>query len=129
MECNRRGGIISGVECREERIELCVRHGPAEPAKAGEEHELELVDDGPRDAQEQIVEATVLEVILDARPADPTDAAIDDQQLAVIEVSERVQGPAHRLPCVDRARLRAQLGGPHDAHCDASGRQLLIHPL
>ncbi len=44
------------------------------------------------------MEATVLEVILDARPADPTDAAIDDEQLAVIEVPERVQVPAHRSP-------------------------------
>ena len=73
-----------------------MRHRSAQPAEAGEEHELELVDDRARDADEQIVEATVLEVVLDARPTDPADPAVDDEHLAVIEVPERVQVPAPR---------------------------------
>ena len=89
MEHDRRRWITSGVERREERIEVGARHRSAQPAEAGQEHELELVHDRPRDAQEQIVEATVLEVILDACPTDPADPAIDDEQLAVVEVPER----------------------------------------
>ena len=40
------------------------------------------------------MEAAVLEVVLDAGSADPADSAVDDHDLAVIDVAERGQVPA-----------------------------------
>ncbi len=128
VERHRRHWIDSGVERRQERIEVGARHGSTQPAEAGQEHELELVHDRTRDPQEQIVEATVLEVILEACPTDPADPAIDDEQLPMVEVPEPFQVPTRRPPSADRARLRARLGRPDDTHCDAGGRQLLVEP-
>ena len=67
-------------------VQLAGRELTAEPAEAGEEDQLELGDDRPRHAQEEVVEAPVLEVILDARPADPAHAPVDDEDLPVIDV-------------------------------------------
>ena len=65
-----------------------------EPAQAGDEHELELRDDRALDAHEQVVELAVLEVILDPGAADPADPAVDDHDLAVVDVPEAAQVPA-----------------------------------
>ena len=94
------------LELGEEGVELLRRHGAAEPAEAGEEHELQLRDHRPREADEQVVEATVGEVVLDPRAADPADAAVDDEDLAVVDAPRRA----------------------HDANLDAAGPQPLVEP-
>ena len=58
----------------------------AEPAKAGNEHELQLCDDWALDTHEQVVELAVLEVILDSGSTDPADPTVDDDGLAVVDV-------------------------------------------
>ena len=88
----------------EEGVELLRRDGAAEPAEAGEEHELQLRDHRPRKADEQVVEATIGEVVLDPRAADPADAAVDDEELAVVDAPRRA----------------------HHANLDAAGPQPLV---
>ena len=75
-----------------------------QPREARHEDELELRDDGAGDAHEEIVEAAVLEVILDAGAPDPADPAVDDDQLAMVDVPELVKVPLAR--CSRRVRLR-----------------------
>ena len=87
----------------EERGELGRVHVAAEPAKRGEEDELELRDDGAREPQEHVVEPAVLEVVLDARSADPAGQAVDDDDLAVVDVPELVEVPALLAFCAERA--------------------------
>ena len=82
------------LRLREEGVELGRRHRAAEPAKAGEEDQLQLGDDGACHADEQIVEAPVLEVILDPGAPDPADPAVHDDHLAVVDVPERANVPA-----------------------------------
>src|SRR5690349_22878807 len=53
-------GIGARVERGEEAVE---RNASAEPAEARDEDELELRDDRPLDADEQVVEPAVVEVI------------------------------------------------------------------
>ena len=92
------------LELREEGVELLRRDGAAEPAEAREEHELQLRDDRPGEADEQVVEAAIGEMVLDPRAADPADAAVDDEQLAVVDAPRRA----------------------HDANLDAAGPQPLV---
>ena len=96
MEDDRRNGLRARFERREERLELGDGDRASEPAEAGEEDELELGDDRAGDADEQIVEAAVLEVVLDAGAADPADAAVDDDELAMVDVPERRRGSSAR---------------------------------
>ena len=49
---------------------------------------------GPFDADEEVVEAAVVEVILDPGAADPADAAVDDHDLAMVDVPEPAEVPA-----------------------------------
>ena len=96
MRCAGRspGAAVLHVEGRAPRA--LEGNRPAEPAKARDEDELELRDDRALESDEEIVEATVLEVILDAGPSDPADPPVDDHGLAVVDVSERDEVPAHR---------------------------------
>ena len=91
-----------------ERVELPLRDRAAEPAEAREEDELELRDHRPGEPHEEVVEAAVVEVVLDPAAADPADPAVDDDELAVVEVAELARR-AHRV-------------GAHDADVDAAGR-------
>ena len=52
------------------------------------------------------MEAAVVEVVLDPGAADPADAAVDDEELAVVEVAELRRRPARRA---------------HDADVDPAG--------
>ena len=65
-----------------------------EPAQAGHEHELELRDDRALDANEQVVERAVLEMILDPGTADPADPAVHDDDLAMVDMPQPAQVPA-----------------------------------
>ena len=99
------------------------RHGAAEAAEAREHDELELRDDRPLEPEEQVVEAAVLEVVLDPGAADPADPAVDDEQLAVVDVARAcrassgsggrrrraartARAPACRSPCTPARRRR-----------------------
>ena len=107
MQHDRRHRVRAVLERREEGGDLGDGDGAAEPAKAGEEHELELRDDGAGDANEQVVEATVLEVVLDSGAADPADPAVDDDDLAVVDVPEGAEVPAHGPASPERPGGRA----------------------
>src|SRR6185503_13655276 len=94
------------------------RHGhlAAEPAKAAEEDELELLNYGPGHAEEQVVETAVREVILDPGAADPPDPSVDDHDLAVVDVTQRSQIPVPAAASgAEHAALRARLRRAHDA--------------
>ena len=69
-------------------------------------------DDRALDAHEQVVERAVLEVILDPGAADPADPAVDDHDLAVVDVPEAAQVPAGRARRRSAA-LVAPAAGPH----------------
>ena len=66
---------------------------PPVAAKARQERRLRLPDDVTGDAHHQVVEAAVVEVILDAGSARPGDAPVDDVQLAMVGAAELVQAP------------------------------------
>ncbi len=121
-----RRGHRARLGVREERRQLLRRHAAAEPAEAGDEHELELRDDRPGHAHEQVVEAAVGEVVLDPRATDPADAAVDDEQLAVVDASHRAHDldvdPAGPQPLVEAARLA---GARADAVDDDADRDAL----
>ena len=104
----------------------CDRNRPTEPAEARDEDQLELRDHRAGDADEQVVEAAVLEVILDPGAADPADAAVDDDDLAMIDVSEPGEVPARGAPGAERAGRRPHLCRAHDAHFDTGGGETLV---
>jgi len=54
---------------------------------------LKLRDNRPSDTKEEVVVATVLEVVLDPRSADPTHTSINDNDLAMVDVPESVEVP------------------------------------
>ena len=60
---------------------------PSELREAAQEGRLQLADERPGDAHEQVVEAAIFEVVLDAGTAHPADASVDDIQLAVVDVA------------------------------------------
>ena len=95
------GTAASAARARERAASSPGGHGAAEPAEAREEDELELRDDRPLDADEEVVEAAVLEMVLDPGAADPADPPVDDDDLAVVDVPER-RGSS------DRAIVRAE---------------------
>jgi hypothetical protein len=72
------------------------------------------------------VEATVVEVIFDPRSADPTDATIDDDELAMVDVPESVQVPTCRAACSDGLHGRSRLGRPDHKNVDASSEKALV---
>ena len=78
-------------------------NGAAVPVEAREERGLGLSYDGAAgDADHQVVEAAVLEVILDTGSARPGDRPVDHIQLAMLGVSELV------LPWVETLRVRVE---------------------
>ena len=112
--------VAARDELRQQRIECAERNLAAEPAEARDEDELELGDHGAGRPQEQVVEAPVLEVILDPRAADPTDPAVDDQHLAVVDVPETGKVPAGRAAGVERPERCTCPGASHDTDLDAA---------
>ena len=114
------------LERREEAVELGRRHLAAQPAEAREEDELQLRDDGPGDAQEEVVKAPVVEVVLDPRPADPARAAVDDHELAVVDVPEGGEVPARVSAPTERPDRGPRLRGADDADLDPAGGETLV---
>src|SRR6185503_2294218 len=85
----------------------------AEPADARQEDELDLRDDRPGDTYEQVVKAAILEVILDAGAPDPPDAAVDDHELAVVNVPKRAEVPPVHPSGAELPAPRTHLHRPH----------------
>ena len=110
--------FAAGVRRREERVQLGHRHLPAEPVEATEEDELQLLDDRARDAEEEVVEAPVLEVVFDPGAPHPADAAVDHDHLPVVDVTEAAQVPARRPVVSEWADLHTRLRCAHDADLD-----------
>jgi hypothetical protein len=117
--------IRYGLECRKERGQLGLRYRAAEESKTRGEYETELSDHRALDADEQVVEPPVLEVILDACPSDPSDPTVDDNRLAVVDVAEGADVPAHRRRGTQRPcacpRLRGSCDDDLDPHRDERG--------
>ena len=120
------GICASVVRGGQQLVERRRGHRAAEPAKAAEEDELELLHDGPGHAEEQVVEATVREVVFDPGAADPPDSSVDDHDLAVIDVTQRSQVPVHAAPGAEHAALRPRLRRAHHADLRARPRQALV---
>ena len=119
VEDDGRNGIRPGIELREQRLEIGRGNLASEPPEAGEEHELQLCDHRAGDAEEQVVEAAVLEVVLDAGAADPADSTVDDHDLAVIDVAEPAQVPAELAVASQQADRGTRLRRSDDADLDA----------
>jgi len=72
------------------------------------------------------VEPPVVEVVLDPRAADPADAPVDDDELAMVDVPESVEVPPSGA--ADRGRLdgSSQLGRSDDPDVDARGKKPVV---
>ena len=77
---------------REVGVEV-VRQRAAVTAEARQERRLRLPDDVAGDANHDVVEAAVLEVVLDACAAGPRDLAVDHVELAVVGAAHLVLAP------------------------------------
>ncbi len=111
---------------REEKLEIVQGNDAAQPAECRDEHELQLRDDRPGDTEEEIMEAPVVEVVLDPRAADPADAAVDDDELAVVDASEPVEVPPSGAAGRERLGGSAQLRRSHHPDVDAGGEESLV---
>jgi hypothetical protein len=125
--CSAVAGIAPGSSGGGGGVEPLRRDRAAEPAEAGEEDELQLRDHRAREADEQVVEAAVVEVVLDPGAADPGDAAVDDEQLAVVDAPGRAHDadvdPAGSQPVVEATRPAGPRADPvdDDPHGDPLG--------
>ena len=130
MEHDRRHGARAFVERREQPRNLVHGDLALEPEQAGHEHELQLRHDRAFDADEQVVELAVLEVILDPGATDPADPPIDDDGLAMVDMPQPAQIPAH-LPAATEgaAARRARLRGSVHTHHDTRRRQPVVELL
>ena len=122
------GGHRSGarVEGREQPGGAVHRNDATQPAEAGDEDELQLRDDRSLDADEQVVELAVLEVILDPGASDPADAAVDNHDLAVVDVPQAAEVPAGGATRVERAAGCARLDRARHAHLDPGLGEALV---
>ena len=100
-----------------------LRQRPALAAEARQERRLRLPNYVAGDPDHHVVEAAVLEVILDARSADPGDRSVDYVQLAVVDAAELAAAQREPLAvgvepvALERGEvgdddLRARLGEP-----------------
>ena len=99
-ERDRRRALVGG------RGEVGGEVGPeraAVPAEARQERRLRLADDGAGDAHHHVVEAAVLEVVLDPRAAGPGDGAVDHVELAVVGAAHLVLAPVDALAVGEEA--------------------------
>ena len=72
-------------------------------AEARQERRLCLPHDVAGDAHHHVVEAAVLEVVLDSGSAGPRDRSVDDVELAVIGAADLVLAPVDALPVGEAA--------------------------
>ena len=94
-ERNRRRARIGRLG--EERRQLR-RYRPAVAVEARQERRLSQADDIAGDPHHHVMEATVLEVILDPGATRPGDCPVDDIELAVIGPPDLVLPPIDPLP-------------------------------
>ena len=85
---SRAGGGRSGEVGRE-----VGRQVAAEAPEAREEGGLRLADDAAGDAHHHVVEAAVLEVVLDACASGPRDLAVDHVELPMVCAADLVLAP------------------------------------
>ncbi len=80
---------------REEPVEIGrgLRQRAALEVPRQEEDRLELGDDRALDPEHHVVEPLVVEMVLDARGADVGDAAVNDDDLAMVELAQVVETP------------------------------------
>ena len=112
---------------REQFIEFLPENQHIQPAERRDEDELQLRSDGTRDAHEQVVEPSVVEVILYSRAADPADATVDDEGLAMVDASRvgRSSTEWGRRPRRGWTGARS-CDGPDDPDVDARGEKSLV---
>ena len=79
------------------------RQRPAATVEARQERRLGLPHDVAGDAHHHVVEAAVLEVILEACAADPRDRPVDDVQLAMVDPAELAAAPGEPLAVGEEA--------------------------
>jgi len=120
---HRAGNVVVNGE---EGVELLRRDLSAEPAEAGEEDQLELRGHRTAHTQEEVVEAALVEMVLDPGAADPANPAVDDDELAMVDAPQPVQVPAARAAGRERPRRRPQLRRAHDADVDARGEEPVV---
>ncbi len=102
------------------------RDRPTKPTEAGEEDQLQLSDHRTSDPHEQVVEATVLEVVFDPGSADPADSSVDDDELAMVDVPQATQVPASRAVGSERAELCSGLRRSDDADIDTRSNEPVV---
>jgi hypothetical protein len=115
--------IHFGFVFGKQRVQFLAGDRTAQPREARHEHKLKLRDDGASQPQEKVVEAAVLEVILDACAADPANSAVDNDDLAMIDVPELVEVPPCGRSRHNRLRWRTYLSCANHSHGDTSGYQ------
>jgi hypothetical protein len=98
----------------------------SQPVEADEKDELELGDDRAGDAYEEVEEASVLEMVLDPGAAHPANAAVNDGNLAMVDMAERGEVPARRASATKRSNGRTELCGAHDADLDICRREPVV---
>ncbi len=84
---------LAGVRRLREVPRQVVRQRAAVAAEAGQERRLRLPYDVAGDPDHHVVEAAVLEVVLDARTSRPGDRPVDDVQLPVVGATDLVLSP------------------------------------
>ena len=96
-------------------------------AEGGHEEGLELTRDRTGDADVDVVELAVGEVVLDARAADVRHPAVDEDELAVLD-APCLPGVRHGPPLADRTvAIRGDQVVQHDL--DARRGEVRQHPL
>jgi hypothetical protein len=129
VENERRDAVGPRLQLGEERRDLGCLDRAAEPTKAREEHQLELRDDRAGDAEEEVMEAAVLEVVLDTGSADQPTRPSTTTTLRWSIVAELGQVPPSGAVPSQRPERRSKLGRAHDAYLDACGREPVVERL
>jgi hypothetical protein len=81
------------------------------------------------DADEEVVEATVLKVVLDACAPDPADPAVHHDELAMVDVPEPAHVPPGRATPTQCSGGNAKPGRTHDANLDSRSREAIVEVL
>jgi hypothetical protein len=125
------GGHRIGPALQEgnQRVEVRPVDLAPKPAEARQEDQLKLRHHGAFDAEKEIVEAAVLEMVLDACAADPADPTVHDHELAMVDVPEPAQVPTGRAVVRQRSGGDARPRRAHDANLDPRGCEAVVERL
>ena len=108
---------------REQAVEVLGRNLAAEPTEARDEDELKLRDDGPGHTEEEVVEAAVLEVVLDPGATDPADTPVHEHNLAVVDMAQAGEVPVRLAVAPEHPGSRPRLRRADDTDFDAGRGQ------